>query len=60
VTAAPSDLDLFNQLVAASPGPGRNAMIHCWCEAVWQDWQHARPAIAALARDLLRVDDHVR
>jgi Family of unknown function (DUF5946) len=40
-------------VVAVPPGPERNAMIHQWCEAVWQDWQHARPEIAALARELL-------
>jgi Family of unknown function (DUF5946) len=45
-------------VVAAAPGPERNAMIRRWCEAVWQDWQHARPMIAALARDLLGVEDH--
>ncbi len=46
-------------VVAALPGPERNAMIDRWCEAVWQDWQHARGEIALLARDLLGVEDHV-
>lgn len=46
-------------VVAAPPGPVRNAMIHRWCETVWQNWQHARPQIAALAHDLLGVEDHV-
>lgn len=41
-----------DDVVAAPPGPERNAMIHRWCEAVWQDWQHARGEIAALAREL--------
>ena len=45
-------------VVGAEPGTERNTMIRRWCEAVWQDWQHARPEIAALARDLLRVEDH--
>ena len=40
------------EVVAAAPGLERNAMIRLWCDAVWQDWQHARPEIAALARDL--------
>jgi hypothetical protein len=40
-------------VVAAPPGPERNAMIHRWCEAVWQDWQHARPVMVELARELL-------
>ena len=45
-------------VVAAPPGSERDAMIHRWCLAVWQDWQQARPEIAALARDLLSVEDH--
>lgn len=45
-------------VLAAETGTERNAMIHRWCEAVWQDWQHARPQIAAVARDLLGVEDH--
>lgn len=46
-------------VLACPPGPSRNAMIRRWCQAVWQDWQHARPAIVALARGLLSVEDHV-
>ena len=45
-------------VLAAEPGPARNALIRLWCEAVWQDWQHARPQIAALGHDLLGVGDH--
>jgi len=40
-------------VIAAPRGPERNAMIYRWCEAVWQDWQHARPEIVELARELL-------
>jgi hypothetical protein len=40
------------EVLAALPGPERNAMIDRWCAAVWQDWQHARPQIEALAREL--------
>jgi hypothetical protein len=40
-------------VLAAAPGPPRNAMIRRWCQAVWQNWQHARPAIAALANEIL-------
>jgi hypothetical protein len=40
-------------VLAAAPGPQRNTMIHSWCRAVWQEWQHARPEIEALARELL-------
>ena len=39
-------------VVATPPGPERNAMIHRWCEAVWQDWRHARHEMEALAREL--------
>jgi hypothetical protein len=28
-------------------------MIRRWCKTVWQDWRHARPEIAGLARDVL-------
>jgi hypothetical protein len=45
-------------VLAAPPGTERNAMIRRWCQAVWQDWQHARPQIEALARELLGVVDH--
>ena len=48
----------IGDVLAAAPGMERNAIIHRWCQAVWQDWQHARPEIAALARDLLGVEDH--
>ena len=48
----------IGDVVAADPGPERNAMIRLWCEAVWQDWQHARPEIVSLATDLLGVGDH--
>ena len=42
-------------VLAAPPGPERNAMIRRWCEAVWQHWQHARPQIEALAQSELGV-----
>ena len=41
-------------VLAAEPGPERHTMIDRWCKAVWLDWQHARPQIEALARDLLQ------
>jgi len=41
------------EVVASPPGPERNAMIRRWCEAVWQDWQHARPKIVEFAREVL-------
>ena len=45
-------------VLAAPPGPQRHALIRRWCESVWQDWQHARTQIEALARELLGVEDH--
>jgi hypothetical protein len=39
-------------VLAAAPGPERHATIDRWCEAVWQDWQHARGQIVALAGEL--------
>jgi Family of unknown function (DUF5946) len=45
-------------VLAAPPGPERHALIRAWCEAVWHNWQHARPQIEALARELLGVEDH--
>lgn len=42
-------------ILAAPPGPQRHAMIRGWCEAVWRDWQSARPQIVALAQKDLGV-----
>lgn len=43
-------------VLAAPPGPAREAMIRRWCEAVWQDWrERSRPQIAALAREELNI-----
>ncbi|HTX40255.1 MAG TPA: DUF5946 family protein [Acidobacteriaceae bacterium] len=42
-------------VLAAEPGPPRDAMIHAWCESVWQAWQASRPAIAELVRRELGV-----
>jgi hypothetical protein len=40
-------------VLAAEPGPARNAMIRRWCEDVWEDWRECRPLIVALVhRDL--------
>ena len=44
-------------VLAAPPGPPRDAMIRSWCEAVWQDWLHARPQIVALGRELEILSD---
>jgi hypothetical protein len=42
-------------VLAASPGPARDASIRRWCESVWQAWSAAHPAIAELARAVLGV-----
>jgi hypothetical protein len=43
-------------VVAAEPGPARDAMIHKWCAAVWETWQESRPQIMELAKTELGVD----
>lgn len=43
-------------VVAAEPGPARDAMIRQWCAAVWETWDESRPQIAALAKAELDVD----
>ena len=43
-------------VIAAAPGPARDAMIRRWCAAVWQDWQASRAEIVALAQTSLGID----
>jgi hypothetical protein len=43
-------------VLAAAPGPARDAMISAWCAAVWGVWQPSRPQIAALAKSELDID----
>jgi uncharacterized protein DUF5946 len=43
-------------VVAASPGPERDAMIQKWCAAVWETWQESRPQIVALARTEMGIE----
>ncbi len=43
-------------VVAAEPGPARDAMIRQWCAAVWEIWRESRPQIVALAKAELDVD----
>jgi Family of unknown function (DUF5946) len=47
-------------VLAAAPGPPRDAMIRQWCESVWEIWQESRPQIVALAKSELDVDEEVR
>jgi len=43
-------------VVAAEPGPARDAMIRQWCAAVWETWDESRPPVMALAKAELDVD----
>lgn len=44
-----------SDVLAAEPGPVRDAMIHKWCESVWQAWSESRQAIVELVRRELGV-----
>ena len=43
-------------VLAAIPGPERDAMIRSWCASVWDTWQHTRPTIAHIAKFELNID----
>ena len=43
-------------VLAAAPGPARDAMISAWCATVWGVWQPSRPQISALAKSELDID----
>jgi hypothetical protein len=42
-------------VLTAPPGPGRDAMIHNWCVAVWKTWEQSRETISQIARIELDV-----
>jgi hypothetical protein len=44
------------QVLAAAPGAPRDAMIRAWAADVWSTWQHERPRIAGMCRELLGVE----
>ncbi|MGB6130870.1 MAG: DUF5946 family protein [Acidobacteriaceae bacterium] len=44
-----------SDVLAAEPGPARDAMIHAWCESVWQAWSESRQAIVELVQRELGV-----
>lgn len=46
----------IEQVLAAEPGPARNAVIERWCAAVWNAWLASRPAITSIARQHLGID----
>ncbi|MGA7522966.1 MAG: DUF5946 family protein [Acidobacteriaceae bacterium] len=43
-------------VLAAAPGPDRNATIRRWCAAEWQVWGDSRTAIAHLLKTHLDID----
>jgi len=42
-------------VIAAAPGPQRDAMIHDWCVSVWEAFRAARGQIVDLARNELGI-----
>ena len=42
-------------VLAAAPGPQRDAMIHNWCVSVWEACKAVRPHIAELAKNELGI-----
>lgn len=46
----------IEEVLAADPGPARDAAIEHWCAAVWRSWSGCRPVIAAIARQHLDID----
>jgi hypothetical protein len=45
----------IQDVLAAQPGPARDAMIERWCADVWESWQASRPQIVEVARKYLEV-----
>jgi hypothetical protein len=46
----------IHEVLAAPPGPARDAMIHNWCVSAWGAWKESREQIAALAKSELGVN----
>jgi shikimate kinase len=46
----------IQNVLAAEPGPTRDAMIERWCASVWDCWQPSRAQIVDLARKYLGTD----
>jgi hypothetical protein len=44
------------QVLAAQPGPARDAMIDQWSASVWSSWHGSRPVIIAIAQKYLGTD----
>jgi hypothetical protein len=41
-----------HDVLAATEGPERDAMIDRWCESVWAAWASQRKAVVALAAEV--------
>lgn len=46
----------IEHVLAAPPGPARDAVIEQWCASVWESWSESRPAIIAVAQKYLGTD----
>jgi Family of unknown function (DUF5946) len=46
---------VISDVLAAPPGPQRDAMIRNWCASVWQACSQSRPQIAELAKKELGI-----
>lgn len=46
----------IEHVLAAEPGPVRDAMIRRWCDSVWQSWLPSRSAIVDIALKYLGID----
>jgi Family of unknown function (DUF5946) len=44
------------EVMAAPPGPARDAMVRTWCESVWKTWQNNRLQILTLLKRELDID----
>jgi hypothetical protein len=42
-------------VLAASPGPSRDGMIHTWCESVWEAWNESREQVMSLLKEELNI-----
>lgn len=46
----------IEHVLAAEPGPTRDAMIERWCASVWASWHESRGAIIEIAQKYLGTD----
>lgn len=46
----------IDHVLAADPGPARDALIERWCASVWQSWFENHHVIQTIARKHLKID----